>query len=246
MKRGESRDARARKAQNSIFLCLELNRAATQTTSEPHLTPRRSNRPKTCPSGKVYHTHTQPTPGDFGRLACTPPPHLRRRPPPHPQTHTKATTAHLQASGPSTPAQAQTCAPAAPSSAPAPRLPRPPPPILSRHTCRHGPSTQHIQTCAPAWAMHVPSGGGGLSVDRLPPFTHVLGRLLLYYILCVRTCGAQQRADGHRERGDEEEHLGKGLGAGCDRVNNVALTPKDRSNIITVIVSRAGWATGEY
>ncbi len=26
-------------------------------------------------------------------------------------------------------------------------------------------------------------GGGGLSVDRLPPLTHVLGRLLFYYIL---------------------------------------------------------------
>ncbi len=32
-------------------------------------------------------------------------------------------------------------------------------------------------------------GGGGLSpLDRLPPLTHVLGRLLLYYIILAGGC----------------------------------------------------------
>jgi hypothetical protein len=41
-------------------------------------------------------------------------------------------------------------------------------------------------------------GGGGLSVDRLPPFTHVLGCLLLYYILCrgQTTDGSPQLPEG--------------------------------------------------
>ncbi len=54
-----------------------------------------------------------------------------------------------------------------------------------------GRALNHRRSDGAAWPCAAP-GGGGLSMDRLPPLTHVLGRLLFYYIP-VRPCALDLR-----------------------------------------------------